>query len=59
MSVIRLLGQKIYTASTYLQVSTTEFGMRQWSMRSILKEPQYGSISKQIESTLNCENPLV
>jgi len=25
----------------------------------ILKEPQCGNIDKQIESTLNCENPLV
>jgi len=25
----------------------------------ILKEPQCGNIGKQIESTLNCENPLV
>ena len=26
---------------------------------SILQEPQWGNIGKQIESTLNCENPLV
>jgi len=27
ISAIRLLGRKFYTASAYLQVSTTEFGI--------------------------------
>jgi len=34
---IRLLDRKVYTASVYLQVNTTEFGMWYWSMQSDTK----------------------
>ena len=39
---VRLPDGKVYTASAYLQVSTTEFGIWQWSRQSNTKRTTMG-----------------
>jgi len=59
VSALQLLGRNFTRQVPFFRLIPLSLACGSGLLGPILKEPQCGNSGKQIESSLNCENPLV